>query len=294
MLTTEHFEDKADIWNNQSLETDLRRRTMDTIPVSSIIQADQITENKKLLQKLTKMIESKHLIIRQLERSEKSRIEQVRQLNRKVADLTTKMSAATSQYKREISEIKNQYECRIKKLQFEQQTLRRKHMQLMNKSDQARHQNQSTIDQLKRNVEKLTHEKKKMIKRLKIESDRARVKLSENEREVAKLKRQEAQHVSHKKRLERELSQQKLAHKRSTEEIVALGAQMKQIAVILKKASQQQKPNTINKNLLAKAIACANVRGYLTKQSSFKKVGGNFKVASLQQHVHQKKKMIHR
>ncbi|CAO0793737.1 unnamed protein product [Mucor circinelloides] len=288
--------------NPKSLQ--YRRRTVDitppTIPVAAVLQNDYISENKRLLQKLSSAIESKHLLIRQLEKSEKLRVDQVKQLSRKLQDTTAKKTTAASQYKRELAELRNQYECRIKKQQVEQQTLRRKHMQLISKSDTMRNQNQSVIDQLNRNMEKLTHEKKKLIKRLKLESDRAREKSLENGREMSKMKRQEAQLVSVRKRLERELLQQKSASKRATEEIVALNGQMKQIAAILKKvlANYGKKAPAgsavTDRNLLAKAAACANVRGYLVKQNAVKKVGGKFKVTSLQQQVYQKKKLIHR
>lgn len=288
--------------NPKSLQ--YRRRTVDitppAIPVAAVLRNDYISENKRLLQKLSSAIESKHLLIRQLEKCEKLRGDQVTQLNRKLQDTTAKKTTAASQYKRELAELRNQYECRIKKQQVEQQTLRRKHMQLISKSDTMRNQNQSVIDQLNRNMEKLTHEKKKLIKRLKLESDRAREKALESGKEMSKMKRQEAQLVSARKRLERELLQQKSASKRATEEIVALNGQMKQIAAILKKVLSNQGKKApagsavTDRNLLAKAAACANVRGYLVKQNAVKKVGGKFKVTSLQQQVYQKKKLIHR
>jgi chromosome segregation ATPase len=280
-----------------------RRRTVDiipsTIPVASVIHNDLVSENKRLLQKLSILIESKHAIIHQLEKSEKLRAEQTKQLNRKVADVNSKKTTATSQFKRELSDLRNQYESRIKKLQGDQQILRRKHMQLMSKSDSMRNQNQSVIDGLNRTIDKLTHEKKKMIKRLKMESDRAKEKLMEHGRELTKVRRQEAQLVSTKKRLERELLMQKSASKRATEEIVALSGQMKQIAAIIKKVMSnngKKMPNSAvtDRNLLAKAAACASVRGYLVKQNAIKKTGGKFKVTSLQQHVYQKKRLIHR
>ncbi|KAI9245151.1 P-loop containing nucleoside triphosphate hydrolase protein [Helicostylum pulchrum] len=301
-------------WNNKEPDVlvgggpkvlQYRRRTVDSIPpisVASALQTDHLNENKRLLQKLSNMIESKHTVIRQLEKSEKERNDQAQSLNRKIAELLSKKTSATSQFKRELADTRTQYECRIKKQQVELQSLRRKHMQLMSKTDGIRNQNQSIIDQLNRTVEKLTHEKKKLIKRLKLESDRAREKHTESERELVKMKRQETALVSAKKRTERELGQQKAASKRSTEEIVALGGQMKQIAAIIKKVmsnSEKKKTNNNNsaitdKNLLAKAAACANVRGYLVKQSAIRKAGGKFKVTTLQQHVYQKKRLIHR
>jgi DNA repair exonuclease SbcCD ATPase subunit len=275
-----------------------RRRTVDITPPISVA-SDHMNENKRLLQKLSTLIESKHLVVRQLEKSEKSRLDQSQQLNRKISDLNSKRTTVIAQHKKELSDLRNGYETRIKKQQVELQALRRKHMQLISKADGIRNQQQSVMDQLQRNIEKLAHEKKKLIKRLKLESDRAREKQHENEKELSKSKRQEAQLVSVKKRLERELMQQKVASKRATEEIVALGGQMKQIAALIKKVMGSSKTGglaaTDSRNLLAKAAACANVRGYLVKQSSAtKKVGGKFKVTTLQQHVYQKKRLIHR
>ena len=278
-----------------------RRRTVDISSPITMGATDQLNENKRLLQKLTNVIESKHQMVSQLEKSEKQRKDQVQQLNRKIAEMTSKKTTSTAQFKRELSECRNGYESRIKKQQGEIQTLRRNHVQLINKTEGARNQSQSVMDQLNRNIEKLTHEKKKLIKRLKMESDRAKEKQGEVERELLKMKRQENQLVTGKKRLERELLQQKLVSKRATEEIVALSGQMKQVGAIIKKVmmnmtSKIRTNNAItDKNLLAKAAACANVRGYLVKQSALKRSGaGKFKVSSLQQHVFQKKRLIHR
>lgn len=295
-------DDADDVKRQKALQ--FRRRTVDVgapIHMAATMQTDQLNENKRLLQKISALIEGKHLVVSQLEKSEKLRKDQAQQLNRKIAELTTKKATITAQLKRELSETRTQYECRLKKQQTELQNLRRSHTQLISKTDSIRSQTQSAIDQLHRNIEKLNHEKKKLIKRLKIESDRAKEKQTENERELAKMKKQENQSVSAKKRLERELVQQKAALKRSTEEIVALSGQMKQISAILKKVmmpdtGKKKNGNTAitNRNLLAKAAACANVRGYLVKQRAMKKFGGKFEVATLQQHVYQKKRLIHR
>ncbi|KAI8985865.1 hypothetical protein BDB01DRAFT_66165 [Pilobolus umbonatus] len=277
-----------------------RRRTIDVTPMRPSADNEHMIENKKLLQRLSSVIESKNNVTKQLERSEQLKEKLVQQFNKKISDLTHKKSNNSAQHKREISDIRNQYECRLKKQQIESQSLRRKHMQLMSKTDIMRNQTQSMIDQLNRNIEKLSHEKKKMIKRMKQESDRSKERLTESEREVTKLKRQETQLVSAKKRVERELIQQKIASKRLTEEIVALNSQLKQIATILKRVILNHGKANVNNNqlvdkaLLAKAAACANVRGYVIKQNITKKTGGNFKVCSLQQHVYQKKRLIHK
>ncbi|KAI8073470.1 P-loop containing nucleoside triphosphate hydrolase protein [Gilbertella persicaria] len=249
--------------------------------------------NKRILQKLASAIESKHQLLHQFEKSEKRHVDQIKQLGRTVNDLVAKKTASTQHLKRELNELRTQYEARLKKQQGEQVALRRKHLQLIRSSDRLRLQQESIIDQCHRTIEKLGHEKKKLLKRIKIEADRAKEKAMQSEQEIKKMKRQEAQAVTLKKRLERELGQQKAACKRATEEIVALSGQMKQIAAILKKVMASSIALS-QRNLLAKAIACASVRGYLVKQNAVKKAGGKFQVTTLQQNVYQKKKFIHK
>jgi myosin heavy subunit len=241
------------------------------------------------------------MLILKLEKSES----QINQFAKKLNEVTTKKTTVASQHKRDLSDQRSHYECRLKKQQSEYQALRRKHMQLISKSDTYKNQQRSSMDQLDRKIEKLSHEKKKLLKRIKQESDRSKEKINSCDNEISKLKRQESQLLIAKKKAEREAGAQRTAYKRAAEEIVAMSAQMKQIATILKKvmAHSNRKNNSASNNvtyhnLLAKAAACANVRGYLINKSMTKKpvtVGtGKLKAATLQQHVFQKKKMIHK
>ncbi|KAI8883549.1 hypothetical protein K501DRAFT_314140 [Backusella circina FSU 941] len=285
-----------------------RRRTID-IPLNGTSHFDSAQdssvynsiEKHKLLQKLSKSLDVNAMLIQKFEKSEN----QNHQFTKKIDEATVKKTTVISQHKRDISEQRGHYECRLKKQQSEYQALRRKYTQLINKSDTYKNQQHSSMDQLNKKIEKLTHEKKKLLKRIKQESDRAKEKISNYDKEISKMKRQELQLLTSKKKAEREAGVQRNAYKRAAEEIVAISAQMKQIATILKKVmvySNRKKNSTSNHvtyhNLLAKAAACANIRGYLINKSMTKKppTAGTVKLkaATLQQHVFQKKKMIHK
>ncbi|ORE12048.1 hypothetical protein BCV72DRAFT_1047 [Rhizopus microsporus var. microsporus] len=283
------------MWNDGEIEIKRpkhRRRTLDTI--QPMIRREHDEDNQTmLLQKLASMVEIQYDLIEQLENSIQLQEEITYQHHQKIAEMAAKRNIALGHHKRELSDVKAQYECRLKKQQVELQSLRRKHMQLMSKSDRMRHQSQSTIDQLSRTIEKINHEKKKTIKRMKQESIRAREQSMEHEKVLSKLKKQEAQLVATKKRLEREIGVQKIACKRLTEEIVALLGQMKQITGILRKVMTCAPLAMTTKTLLAKALACANVRGYHhIKSNTSTKKSTKTKAATLQQHVFNKKKLI--
>ncbi|KAG0166602.1 hypothetical protein DFQ28_007272 [Apophysomyces sp. BC1034] len=226
----------------------------------------------KILQRLQGTIDSKHRLIQVLEHANQHQKDQA------VANVKL-----ANEHKRALADV----ELRCKKQQTELQNLKRKHQQLSSHAESVRAQSSSMILTLKQKVERMTHEKKKLMKRIKQEGDRARERCSGYEREIQKYRRQETQQSAARKRAEREIMMQKAAAKRSSEDIVALSSQMKQVVTILKK--MLQKNCKIDRNLLAKAVACASVRGYLVKQNR-----STVKPASVQQRVFQKKKIIHR
>ncbi|KAG0760116.1 hypothetical protein G6F57_011171 [Rhizopus arrhizus] len=278
---------------NEVPNTKYRRRTLGSIHTDLQRNNNENSSQTLLLQKLGSMIDTQHELIQQLEQASQAKDDLSFYHAQKLAELNTKKNMTLTHHKRELADLKAQYECRLKKQQVELQTLRRKHMQLMSKTDRMRHQSQSLVDQLNRTVEKLGREKKKTTKRMKQESDRAREKMLEYEKALGKAKKQEAQSVTTKKRLEREIGVQKVAYKRLTEEMVGLMGQMKQVAAIVKKlASTNPKLDMTGKALLAKALTCANVRGYHAKPSTSKKTSGKLKAATLQQRVFHKKKII--
>ncbi|KAF7727594.1 hypothetical protein EC973_007355 [Apophysomyces ossiformis] len=226
----------------------------------------------QIVQRLQNSIDTKHQLIQILEHAYQQ------QKDQNVANVKL-----ANEHKRALGEA----EARYKKQQTELQNLKRKHQQLVKHNETMCAQSSSMILNLKQKVERLNHEKKKLMKRMKQEGDRAREKCSGYEREIQKYRRQETQQSAARKRAEREIMLQKAAAKRSSEDIVALSAQMKQVVTILKK--MLQKNDKVDRNLLAKAVACASVKSYLVKQNR-----STLKPASVQQRVLQTKQVIQR
>ncbi|KAI9255981.1 P-loop containing nucleoside triphosphate hydrolase protein [Sporodiniella umbellata] len=274
---------------NEKPKIKYRRRTLGSIHTD----LEEEEYPMALLQRLAAMVQTQHDLLQELEQTSQSRDEQQSQHQQRMAELNSKKANLIARHKREMAEIKTTYEARLKKQGLEFQTLRRKHMQLMSKTDRMRHQNQSVIDNLNRTVEKLGHEKKKTIKRMKAEADRAREKCLAHERILAKAKKGEAQGVATKKRLEREIEAHKTAYRRLTEEVVSCMGQIKQMAAMVKQVvTTCPKLDMTNRTLLTKALACANVRGYPNPTTP--KLNGKQNAASLQQGVVQKKKILSR
>ncbi|KAI7849860.1 hypothetical protein BDC45DRAFT_546816 [Circinella umbellata] len=242
-----------------------------------------------LLTKLQTCVNSKQQLIQILEKCESQRLDQQQQYETKISELTNKKKEAQVQQRRDMSEQKSQYESRIKKLSSELSILKRKHAQTLTSAESARTKSNAVILSLKSKIDKANQEKKKMTKRLKQDSDRTRERCSSYERELTKLKRSEQQAVSARKRMERDLILHKTTAKRAAEEMVMLSGQMKQVALLLKKVLSCGK---MDRQVLTKAMACASVRGCIVRQSLNKR--GSFKLASLQQRVFQKKRLIHR
>ncbi|ORZ09229.1 hypothetical protein BCR42DRAFT_122502 [Absidia repens] len=218
------------------------------------------------------------------------------------------------QYKKELDDLKRQHDLETKKQLHEHQTLKRHYQQLIISSERARTQHNATILTLKQKLEVITRDKKKLMKKSKQDADRARDRGRQLEKQVQKLERQEIKSTHLKKRLERDLHTQKQVNKHAKEDIGTLGSQLTSVALMIQKVLQSQNSKKIKKSsnnnkmvlsaplvssdrtLLAKAVACARVRGYLVAQKHG--VGTNrrgaVKAASLQQRLIQKKQLIHK
>ncbi|KAI8138709.1 hypothetical protein BJV82DRAFT_286826 [Fennellomyces sp. T-0311] len=242
-----------------------------------------------LLTKLQTCVNGKQQLIQLLERSESQRNDMIQQYEAKLADVTAKKKELQASSRRDLNDMRAQYESRIKKLTSELSVLKRKHAQTLTATESARTKSNAVILNLKSKLDKANQEKKKMTKRMKQDSDRARERCSSYDREITKLKRNENQAVSARKRMERDLMMHKATSKRATEEMAMMSGQMKQVALLLKKMLACGK---LDRQVLAKAVACASVRGCIVRQSLNKR--GSFKLASLQQRVFQKKRLIHR
>ncbi|RUS22443.1 hypothetical protein BC937DRAFT_89158 [Endogone sp. FLAS-F59071] len=147
--------------------------------------------------------------------------------------------------KHQVIEVKHLYEAKMKRLLAEIQDLRRKYTQTNTAMQTTRNQNESLLRGLRVNVESLKLEKKRMLKRMKEESERVREQALANERMIAALRRKEANAIEARKRLEREHELQKQALKKRSEEVVHSNAQLKHLMAVMKRMTMS---NMANKN----------------------------------------------
>jgi DNA repair exonuclease SbcCD ATPase subunit len=232
------------------------------------------------------MVDTKTHLIHQFEQSERTREEEIQKLSKDLAALNTKKTTLISQHKKSFSDSKTHYESRIKKQVKDYQTLRRKHTQLIRKSDRVCTQNESAQNQLKSQIEKLTNERNKTSKVLKQQVAQSKEKYSEYDKAILNMKRQETQLRTVNKRLDRDLCIQKVTSARATEQVVLLNDQMKKIAIIMKKVMHvKKKKHYDDDELLTKVAHYANTT-HPQKQQQNKSVSGRKKS------IHEKKKLI--
>ncbi|ORX52659.1 hypothetical protein DM01DRAFT_1053939 [Hesseltinella vesiculosa] len=115
----------------------------------------------------------------------------MRQLERKTQGQQQKKSQANHQ--QQMAELIQQHEQKLRKQLTELQTLRRKHTQLVNTSATARSQHENTIRQLRTNLDGCKHEKKKLLKRIKLDAQRHQQQVHDWEKKCATLERQVSQ-----------------------------------------------------------------------------------------------------
>ncbi|GAN05330.1 kinesin-like protein KIF21A-like [Mucor ambiguus] len=141
--------------------------------------------------------------------------------------------------KQQLIETRHVYENKMKQLVMEIHDLKRNYSRTIMNMQSTRNQHESLLRSLRVNVETLKVEKKRMIKRMKQETERVREQMALQERKISKMQRQytEANHA--KTRLEREHEAQKLTLKRREKEIVINNSQLKQLTDMLKKAVRE-------------------------------------------------------
>ncbi|KAI8888034.1 hypothetical protein K501DRAFT_241107 [Backusella circina FSU 941] len=248
------------------------------------LQLDQTN----LITKLGDMVDAKSHLINQFEQSERNREKEIQKLSKDLVDLNTKKATLISQHKKALSDSKNHYESRIKKQVKDYQALRRKHTQLIRKSDRTRTQNESAQNQLKSQIEKLTNERSKTSKVLKQQVAQSKEKSSEYDKVILNMKRQETQLKTVNKRLDRDLCIQKMVSARATEQVVLLNSQMKKIAVIMKKVMHAKKKDQDDDVLLTKVASYANtIHPQKQQQRKPSSMSGGEKKS-----IHEKKKLI--
>ncbi|KAI8364491.1 hypothetical protein EDC96DRAFT_510886, partial [Choanephora cucurbitarum] len=141
--------------------------------------------------------------------------------------------------KQQVLETRQLYENKMKQLVMEIHELKRNYTRTINNLQSTRNQHESLLKSLRVNVETLKLEKKRMIKRMKQETERVREQMAKQERKISKLQRQHSE-ISHARtKLEKEHEAQKLTLKRRDKEILINNSQLKQLIDILKKAVRE-------------------------------------------------------
>ncbi|KAL9540509.1 hypothetical protein MBANPS3_009641 [Mucor bainieri] len=141
--------------------------------------------------------------------------------------------------KQQLVETRHVYEAKMKQLVIEIHDLKRNYARTVTTLQSTRNQHESLLRSLRANVETLKVEKKRMIKRMKHETERVREQMALQERKIAKMQRQYTEASHAKTRLEREHEAQKLTLKRREKEIVINNSQLKQLTDMLKKAVRE-------------------------------------------------------
>lgn len=141
--------------------------------------------------------------------------------------------------KQQLIETRHVYENKMKQLVMEIHELKRNYSRTIMNMQSTRNQHESLLRSLRVNVETLKVEKKRMIKRMKQETERVREQMALQERKISKLQRQHTEVNHARSRLEREHEAQKLTLKRRDKEILINNSQLKQLTDMLKKAVRE-------------------------------------------------------
>ncbi|KAI9018542.1 hypothetical protein CLU79DRAFT_818917 [Phycomyces nitens] len=162
----------------------------------------------------------------------------------------TKAESVSARDKQQMIEVRHAYETKMKQLLVEIQELKRKYAQTTMTMQATRNQNESLLRSLRVNVETLKIEKKRMVKRMKQETERVRDQMTGQERKIQQLQRQNAESTMAHRRLEREHEAQKQTLKRRSEEMSLSSGQLKQLTSMLKKAIREG--GVLDERLLSK------------------------------------------
>ncbi|KAG1350738.1 hypothetical protein G6F62_003179 [Rhizopus arrhizus] len=152
--------------------------------------------------------------------------------------------------KQQLLETRHAYENKMKQLVTEINELKRNYNRTVANMQSTKNQQETLLRTLRVNVETLKVEKKRMIKRMKQETERVREQMAIQERKISKLQRQHSE-VSHaRQRLQREHEVQKAALKRRDKEMLISQNQIKALTNLVKKAVREG--GTLDDQLLSK------------------------------------------
>lgn len=138
---------------------------------------------------------------------------------------------------RQASELRLEYEVKVKNLIAENQALRKKNTQITQASRTTQIKTDSFIRQLQADIETLNAQKKQLTKNIKAETDSAKEASSQYEREIQQLKRREITALEAKKKLEEANEVQNQLITKRSEETAAANAQVRKLINTLRKAA---------------------------------------------------------
>ncbi|EIE83133.1 hypothetical protein RO3G_07838 [Rhizopus delemar RA 99-880] len=138
---------------------------------------------------------------------------------------------------RQASELRLEYEVKVKNLIAENQALRKKNTQITQASRTTQVKADSFIRQLQADIETLNAQKKQLTKNIKAETDSAKEASSQYEREIQQLKRREITALEAKKKLEEANEVQNQLIAKRSEETAAANAQVRKLINTLRKAA---------------------------------------------------------
>jgi DNA repair exonuclease SbcCD ATPase subunit len=138
---------------------------------------------------------------------------------------------------RQASELRLEYEVKVKNLIAENQALRKKNTQITQASRTTQVKADSFIRQLQADIETLNAQKKQLTKNIKAETDSAKEASSQYEREIQQLKRREITALEAKKKLEEANEVQNQLITKRSEETAAANAQVRKLVNTLRKAA---------------------------------------------------------
>ncbi|CAO3700832.1 hypothetical protein G6F70_002161 [Rhizopus microsporus] len=152
--------------------------------------------------------------------------------------------------KQQLLDTRHAYETKMKQLVTEIHELKRNYNRTITNMQSTRNQQESLLRTLRVNVETLKVEKKRMIKRMKQETERVREQMAIQERKISKLQRQHSEINHVRLRLEREHEAQKATLKRRDKEILISQNQVKMLTDLVKKAVREG--GVLDEQLLSK------------------------------------------
>lgn len=140
---------------------------------------------------------------------------------------------------RQASEVRSQYEVKIKLLVAENLELRKKQRQVTSQSQTSEAKAEGIIGRLRADIEALKLDKKQLNRGLKLEQEKSRETQSAHQKQVSILKRREVMALEAKNKLEQTHEAQAQVLKKRTEETAAVNLQIRHLTNLLRRAANE-------------------------------------------------------